>query len=147
MAQRKLFDNATLKRLKKYPLYSQDGKGDKTVVSAKIFNPYGRGTFYITEWDGDDTMYGYSTMSGRHDDPNNEYGYFSKRELENTRVNVMGVRLPLERDISYSTPKTLGEVKDQELGRPKEQASVKSNFSNNASNVQGVNNAKGNVAG
>jgi hypothetical protein len=59
----------------------------------------------------------------------------------------MGVRLPLERDTSYSTPKTLGEVKDQELGRPKAQASVKSNFSNNASNVQGVNNAKGNVAG
>lgn len=148
MAQRKLFDNATLKRLKKYPIYSQDGKGDKVVVSAKIFNPYGGGKFFITEYDGDDLMYGYSSMSGRHDDPNNEWGYFSKKELENTRVNVLGMRMPLERDISYSTPKTMGEVMESELGRPKAgQSRVSSNFGGGASGTNTASSAKGNVAG
>ena len=145
MAQRALFDKATLNRLRKYPLYSQDGKGDSAVVSAKIFNPYGGQAYYITEWDGDDTMYGYAANSRNHDDPNNEYGYFSKRQLENARVRIGGVSLPLERDTSYSKPKTLGEVMERELHRPKADARVSSNFG--VSNTTATNTAKGNVAG
>ncbi len=104
MAQRKLFDNATLKRLRAHPLYSQDGKGNDAVVSAKIFNPYGGGTIYLTEYDGKDTMYGIFERGGEK-----EYGYFSKSELENTRVNVYGARLPLERD-AYFKPTTVGKI-------------------------------------
>ncbi len=137
MAQRTLFDKKTLNNLRKYPLYSQDGKGDSAVVSAKIFNPYGRGTWYITEWDGNDTMYGYVSMSGRHDDPDNEYGYVSKRELENLRVNVYGTRLPLERDISYSKPKTMGEVMESELGRPKASAQPRTTSANASVTAKG----------
>lgn len=128
MAQRALFDKNTLNNLRKYPLYSQDGKGDDAIVSAKIFNPYGGQKFFITEWDGNDTFYGYSSQTGRHDDPSNEYGYFSKKDLENIRVNVYGVKLPLERDISYSTPKRMGEVMENELGRPKQSTKVQSAF-------------------
>ena len=48
MPQRKLFDKKTLNELKKHPLYSQDGKGNKAVAYAKIFNPYGGQTWYLT---------------------------------------------------------------------------------------------------
>ncbi len=146
MAQRTLFDKATLNRLKKYPLYSQDGKGDDAVVSAKIFNPYGGHKIFITEYDGDDTMYGFASMSGRYDDPNNEYGYFSKKELENTRVRVGGVSLPLERDISYRKPKTMGEVMERELHRPKA-SRVSSNFNSVVGGTNTAAAAKGQVAG
>lgn len=108
MPQRKLFDKKTLDALKKHPLYSQDGKGDAAVAYARIFNPYGRGAWYITEYDGEDTMYGYYKDSDNSDD--GEYGYISKSEMENTRVRIGGVRLPLERDASFK-PSKLGSVR------------------------------------
>ena len=33
----------------KFPLYSQDGKGKRAKVLVKYFNPYGTGTWIITE--------------------------------------------------------------------------------------------------
>ena len=107
MPQRKLFDQKTLNELKKHPLYSQDGKGNKAVAYAKIFNPYGGQTWYITEWDGDDTFFGY-VDNGQ----DSELGYMSKKELENARVNVYGTRLPLERD-AYYKPTSLGDIKKE----------------------------------
>lgn len=107
MPQRKLFDKATLERLKKHPLYSQDGKGDDAVVEARIFNPYGMGVWYLTEYDGDDTLYGYYKDSDNDED--GEYGYVSKSEMENTKVRVFGTSLPLERDQYFKTT-TLGKV-------------------------------------
>lgn len=77
-------------------------------------------------------MYGYYQSNGHSKDPDtdeaygdNEWGYFSKKELENTRINMGGIKLPLERD-SYFKPKKLGEV----IGRKK------SNFEKQATNQQ-----------
>ena len=105
MAQRKLFDKKSLRAIGRYPLYSQDGRGDDAVASIKIFNPYGGQTYYLTEYDGRDTFFGVTDdgSGGR------EYGYFSKRELEDARVNVWGSRLPLERD-AYFRPTRVGKL-------------------------------------
>lgn len=139
MPQHKLFDKRTLGELKKHPLYSQDGKGDDAIVSARIFNPYGAGYWNITEWDGDDTMYGYYQRNGHSSNPDedesygdNEYGYFSKKELENTRVRVGGVQLPLERDSSFK-PKRLGDV----IGRKSKVASVGTQSHSTAAKASG----------
>ena len=46
-----------------YPLYSQDGKGLDAEVVVKYFNPFGSGTWLITEGqkqaDGDWLLFGY----------------------------------------------------------------------------------------
>lgn len=49
MAQQKLWTKEVENRAVKYPLYSQDGKGMEAAVIAKFFNPYGAGTWIITE--------------------------------------------------------------------------------------------------
>ena len=36
-------------KLKSFPFYSQDGKGDDAIVVMKFFNPYGLGTWYVLE--------------------------------------------------------------------------------------------------
>lgn len=86
------------KRLAKYPLYSQDGKGQEATVIFKVFNPYGGGTWLITEGEkqeNDDYLFfGYSTLN----EAEWEWGYITLSQLENTRVNVHGCRLPLERE-------------------------------------------------
>lgn len=50
----------------KYPLYSQEGKGFDAEVVVKYFNPYGRGTWLITEGekqpDGDWLLFGYCNI-------------------------------------------------------------------------------------
>ena len=40
------------KRTKDYPLYSQENKSDP-IVRVKLFDPYGRATWYITEYSPD----------------------------------------------------------------------------------------------
>ena len=55
---------------------SQDGKGHDAMVIAKFFNPYGRGpwdTLYITEFDGEDTLFGYCISNVG--DAFDEWGY------------------------------------------------------------------------
>lgn len=86
------------KRFTKYPLYSQDGKGQDATVILKVFNPYGSGTWLITEGErqenGDYLLFGYCTL----DEHTWEWGYINLSKLENQRVNVFGCRLPLERE-------------------------------------------------
>lgn len=83
----------------KYPLYSQDGKGGDAKVLCKIFNPYGCGTWYITEArkqdNGDYLCFGLAKIHEA------ELGYFMLSELLNMRVNVFGLRMPLERDCGF----------------------------------------------
>jgi len=81
---------------KKIPqLYSQDGNKNPTVY-LKIFSPYSNYTLWVTEFDGEDTLYGYVTGTG-----SNEWGYSSLNELASSSRNG----LPLfERD-KYFTPK------------------------------------------
>ena len=47
----KLLTKELEKKFEKYPLYSQDGKGLDAEVIAKFYNPYGHGTWLITEGD------------------------------------------------------------------------------------------------
>jgi Protein of unknown function (DUF2958) len=63
-------------RLKDVPLYSQEGRDDP-IVHCKLFHAYGAGTWYLTEYDGKDTAFGYVT--GFTED---EWGYVSISELE-----------------------------------------------------------------
>ena len=97
----KLLTKKIEKQLEKYPLYSQankDAKGTKVLV--KFFNPYGSGTWYVTEAekqaDGDWLFFGLVKLF----EP--ELGYFSFNELKNLRVSVMGCKLPIERDMYFN---------------------------------------------
>jgi hypothetical protein len=55
------------------------------VIVAKFFNPTGAGTWYATEYDPVDKMFfGYVSIFG---DWNDEWGYFSLKELESFTGN------------------------------------------------------------
>ena len=73
----------------------------------KFFSPSGRWTWYITEYDGKDMLFGLV------DGQDKELGYVSLSELESVR-GPMG--LPIERDIHWQ-PKTLEEIAP-EMFRP-----------------------------
>ena len=64
------------KRLKGFPLYSQEHHSDP-VIHCKLFHAYGSGTWYLTEYDGEDTAFGY--VAGLQAD---EWGYVCISELE-----------------------------------------------------------------
>ena len=84
------------KRFTKYPLYSQDGKGDEATVVLKVFNPYGAGTWLITEGqkeeNGDWLFFGYMYIHEW------EWGYCTLSQLENTGIIFHGCRMPLDRE-------------------------------------------------
>ena len=63
-------------RMTDHPLYSQEGQDDP-IVHCKLFHAYGSGTWYLTEYDGKDTAFGYVT--GLCED---EWGYVCISELE-----------------------------------------------------------------
>jgi len=87
-------------RRKLPPLYSQDGKGGKSVVQVKFFSPDSSWTFYGVEFDGEDRFFG--LVDGHC----KELGYFSLSELESVN-GPMG--LPVERDLHWH-PKILEEI-------------------------------------
>lgn len=115
-------------KFKKYPLGSQDGKLGESKVIAKFFNPYGAGTWLITEavlevpgTEYEDWMlFGFCHLG---DNQMAEFGYVSLKELENTRIKV---HIPLvmssfegevERDKSYDNLDiTLFEACKKEFG-------------------------------
>jgi hypothetical protein len=73
------------------PLYSQDGKGMEANAHVKFF--LGSWTWYATEFDGEDTFFGYVESGlGLICD---ELGYFSLSELQSVRGQF---GLPVERD-------------------------------------------------
>jgi hypothetical protein len=90
-------------------LYSQDGKGGKTIVHVKFFSPSSSWTWYITEGEpmlddaGSEIDF---KFFGLVDGFEKELGYFNLSELESVK-GPMG--LPIERDL-YWTPKTLQEI-------------------------------------
>ena len=95
----KLLTKANLDALP--PLYSQDGKGADATAYVKFFGG-GRWTWLATEYDGDDTFFGYviSGLGAVCD----EFGYFSRSELEALRFPPFG--LAIERDLHF-TPCTV----------------------------------------
>lgn len=94
--------------LKKLPnLLSQDAKKPEEVkVIVKFFDPMGSWTWYATEYDGQDTFFGY--VRGM----DNELGYFLLSDLEsigNSRI------LGIERDLHFGFNHTLAEVMQRNL--------------------------------
>lgn len=100
-------------KLKDYPLYSQDGKGDEAQVVVKYFNPVGAGTWYVLEGEkqenGDYLFFGFVELLEA------EYGYFSLSELESIQIPLrmngeIIDTVGIERDL-YSELRTIGEMK------------------------------------
>jgi len=78
-----------------------DGQGWDAVAQVKFFSIASNWRWFATEFDGEDTFFGY--VQGF----DNELGYFSLSELES--VEWLGIPA-IERDINWK-PKTLGEIK------------------------------------
>ena len=93
----KLMTKEIEKKLTKYPLYSQDGKGKNAEIVCKFFNPYGRGTWYVLEGEkqenGDWMFFGIVDLLDR------EYGYFTLSQLQSVRLPF---GLGIERDMYFS---------------------------------------------
>ena len=91
------------KTLEKYPIGSQDGKGEEAKVIVKYFNPCGAGTWLITEGEkqdnGDWLLFGYCYLFEW------EWGYVMLSELESV---TLPFGLSIEREL-YVTGK---QVKD-----------------------------------
>lgn len=107
----KLITKKLEKELAKYPLRSQENKEDPLCI-AKYFNPYGAGTWYVTESekqeDGNYLFFGYVELIF------NEYGYFTLKELENLKVpiKINGKTIgygKIERDL-YFEPTRLSKI-------------------------------------
>lgn len=91
------------------PLYSQDGKGGKTICYLKYFTPSSNWTWYITEGEpvldesGREVDFKFFGLVEGHD---RELGYVLLSELE-TVQGPLG--LPIERDL-YFRPKSLDQI-------------------------------------
>lgn len=102
----KLITKQIEKAIAKYPLYSQEGKGEDSKVITKFFTPWSIFSWYVLEAEkqegGDYLFFGYVIGHEK------EYGYFRLSDL-------MSIRGPwglgIERDIYFGiAKKTLGEV-------------------------------------
>lgn len=81
--------------------YKMGSDLSKQNVIVKIFNPYGRGTWYLVNQDPNDTNYVWGIVDMGY---GVSVGSFSLRELESLRVKVFGAQFPLEKD-RYFDPK------------------------------------------
>lgn len=99
------------KKFEKYPLYSQDGKGEDAQVLVKYFSPASSHTWYVLEGNklenGDFEMFGFVSVGNKTMD---EYGYFYLSELMNIK---MPFGLSIERDL-YTQLGSLGEMLKRE---------------------------------
>lgn len=87
----KLMTDELRKQLPK--LYAQENNSDPMVV-VKFFSPYSQAVWYVTEFDGEDTMFGWADLGFGQ----GELGYISLSEL--SEVNRNGLPL-VERDLSW----------------------------------------------
>lgn len=86
-------------RLAKFPLYSQDGKGEDAEIVCKFFSPVGSRTWYVLEAEkfneNDYEFFGIVINGyGEH-----EYGYFTLGELKQLQLPF---GLSIERDMYFS---------------------------------------------
>ena len=112
----KLMTKSIEKILSKYPIYSQDGKGNDAKVHCKFFVPGSGWSWYVTEGtrmkDGDWEFYGLVVNSYGE----KELGYFTLGQLQETfnmkvRINgrIMTMPMKIERDMCFK-PTTLKDV-------------------------------------
>lgn len=89
----KLLTKEIEKKLNKFPLCSQDGKGEDAEVIVKFFNAWGVGTWLVTEGEkqdnGDWLFFGWVEIGQEW-----EAGYFALSELQSIKT--------IERDL-YSS--------------------------------------------
>ncbi len=86
-------------------LYSQEQNPDP-IVQVKFFNPSGSGSWYVLEYDGDDTLFTYVVGMGE-----DELGYSSLAELQNYKGRF---GLGIERDLWFK-PVPLSKIKSGEV--------------------------------
>lgn len=84
-------------------LYSQENTPDPMVV-VKFFSPYSQAVWFVTEFDGEDTMFGWADLGFGE----GELGYMSLSELSET-VGRLGLPL-VERDCHWK-PVPLSQAK------------------------------------
>ena len=87
------------------PLYSQEEKGLEALARVKFFLPDGQWTWYASEFDGEDTLFG--LVDGLY----KELGYFSLSQLKAVRGHL---GLSVERDRHFE-PTSLRELMDKSL--------------------------------
>lgn len=87
------------------PIYSQGGKDMEAIAYVKFFHPTSRWTLFVTEFDGDDQLFGY-ILSALGPDCDG-LGYASLKELSELRAGPFN--LGIERDLHF-TPGPLSEV-------------------------------------
>lgn len=105
----KLMTKTIEKQLSKYSLGSQDGKGNNAICVCKFFNPFGAGTWLVTEGekqeDGDWLFFGKAHIFEW------EWGYFTLKELEKIKMTAGPIVLGgIERDICCDGTLTVGEM-------------------------------------
>ncbi len=93
------------------PLYAQDGQGMDAIAYTRLFHAYGSGTWIISEFDGEDTCFGWAEIHPGC----GELGYFSLKELESLEARINGKTIhglqAIERDIHF-TPTPLSQIKE-----------------------------------
>jgi hypothetical protein len=103
----KLFTKKDQELLQKQFLLGSDF--DNQDVITKIFNPYGRETWYLINQDPNNLDYIWCIARGSDVD----VGSVSKFDIEQTKINVsfgnMSAELPLERDLHF-TPRNAGKI-------------------------------------
>jgi hypothetical protein len=82
-----------------------DELGDDAIAHVKLFTPDSSWTWYVSEFDGDDTFFGLVDGIAL------EYGYFSLKELQSVRGHL---GLPIERD-RFFTPTPLEALYEESL--------------------------------
>lgn len=99
---------------KAYNAYKKQNKEGQPMsfnqfAKAKAHFFVGGTDFYILEWDGQDTLYGYTILNG--DRQNSEYGYISLTEIHQVRINkFMGIELDF-----YFRQRTMAELLGDDL--------------------------------
>lgn len=87
---------------KRFELVGRQEESPDPIVICKFFDPTGSWTWYATEFDGDDTFFGYVVGFEK------ELGYFSLSELSQVRGRF---GLGIERDLHFGECK-LSEIPD-----------------------------------
>ena len=94
----KLMTKEVEKKFEQYPLGSQDGKGEDAEIIVKFFNPFGVGTWLITEGekqeDGNWLLFGYCHIFEW------EWGYVALNELQD--IGYIERDLYLDEDITVA---------------------------------------------
>ncbi len=90
-----LITNELVQMFENFPLYAQEEDRDPIIV-AKLFNAYGSGVWYLTEYDpADQVAFGYVTGLAY-----DEWGYISLKELEEVQHPAFGIHC-IERDLYF----------------------------------------------